>query len=113
MSRKIPNNAHYKLFFDNYYTSLPVMVYLEKKGIHTVGTFRRNRFPNILLADDKQMMKRERVFSEECFTVLENVPVTAVAWKDNKVVHVTSTFVGELEKSTVSRYDKKKNALLL
>lgn len=113
MSRNIPNNAHHKLFFDNYYTSLPVMVYLKKKGIHTVGTFRRNRFPNVLLTDDKQMMKKERGYSEECFTVLENVPITAVAWKDNKVVHVTSTFVGEIEKSTVTRYDRKKKPLLL
>lgn len=113
MSRNIPNNAHHKLFFDNYYTSLPVMVYLEKKGIHTVGTFRCNRFPNVLLTDDKQMIKKERGYSEECFTVLENVPITAVAWKDNKVVHVTSTFVGEIEKSTVTRYDRKKKPLLL
>lgn len=31
MSRKIPPNAHHKLFYDNYYTSLPVMIYLQKK----------------------------------------------------------------------------------
>lgn len=47
MTRMIPENVHYKLFFDNYYTSLQVMIYLEKKGIHTVGTFRHNRFPNV------------------------------------------------------------------
>lgn len=52
------------------------------------------------------MKKKERGYSEECLTVLEGVPITTVAWKDNKIVHVTSTFVGETEKSTVYRYDK-------
>lgn len=112
MSRKIPVNVHHKLFFDYYYTSLPVMVYLEKKGIHTVRTFRRNRFPNVLLTDEKQTMKKERGFSEECFTVIENIPITAVAWKDNKIVNASSTFVGEMEKSTVSRYDKKRKCVV-
>lgn len=53
-------------------------------------------------------MKRDRGYSEECFTVVEDVPISAVAWKDNKIVHVTSTFVGELDKNVVSRFDKKK-----
>lgn len=108
MTRIIPENVHHKLFFDNYYTSLPVMIYLEKKGIHTVGTFRRNRFPNVCLTDDRILMKKDRGYSEECFTVVEDVPISAVAWRDNKIVHVSSTFVGELEKNVVSRFDKKK-----
>jgi len=108
MTRMIPENVHHKLFFDNYYTSLPVMIFLEKKGIHTVGTFRRNRFPNVCLTDDRIMMKRDRGYSEECFTVVEDVPISAVAWKDNKIVHVTSTFVGELDKNVVTRFATKK-----
>jgi len=58
MTRMVPENVHHKLFFDNYYTSLPVMIYLEKKGIHTVGTFRRNRFPNVCLTDDRFLTKK-------------------------------------------------------
>ncbi|XP_060858925.1 piggyBac transposable element-derived protein 3-like isoform X1 [Metopolophium dirhodum] len=113
MTRMVPENVHHKLFFDNYYTSLPVMIYLEKKGIHTVGTFRRNRFPNVCLTDDRLLMKKDRGYSEECFTVVEDVPISAVAWKDNKVVHVSSTFVGELEKNVVSRFDKKKKTTVI
>lgn len=101
LARVIPTNKNHKLYFDNYYTSLPVMVYLQKKGIHTVGTFRRNRFPNLSLMSVKEFIKQPRGTSEKCISVVNNVPITAVQWKDNKIVNVASNFVGELEKSIV------------
>ncbi|XP_022175570.1 piggyBac transposable element-derived protein 3-like [Myzus persicae] len=107
LSRVIPRNEHHKLYFDNYYTSIPVMVYLEKLSIHTVGTFRRNRFPDIALMPEKEMMKKPRGTYDECLTVVDGVPITTVSWKDNKIVNVTSTFIGALEPTTVRRYDKK------
>jgi len=33
LSRIIPNNQNFKLFFDNYYTTLPLLIYLKKKYI--------------------------------------------------------------------------------
>ncbi|CAI6373876.1 unnamed protein product [Macrosiphum euphorbiae] len=107
LSRVIPRNEHHKLYFDNYYTSIPVMVYLEKLGIHTVGTFRRNRFPDIALMPEKEMLKKPRGTYDECLTVVDGVPITTVSWKDNKIVNVTSTFIGALEPTKVRRYDKK------
>lgn len=107
LARVIPTNKNHKLHFDNYYTSLPVMVYLQKRGIQTVGTFHRNRFLNLQLIPEKELMKKPRGTSEECITVINNVPITAVQWKDNKIVNVASTFVEELEKSVVKRFDKK------
>ncbi|KAL4126484.1 hypothetical protein QTP88_010706 [Uroleucon formosanum] len=107
LSRVIPRNEHHKLYFDNYYTSIPVMVYLEKLGIHTIGTFRRNRFPDIALMPEKDMLKKPRGTYDECLTVVDGVPITTVSWKDNKIVNVTSTFIGALEPTIVRRYDKK------
>lgn len=57
LSRVIPTNKNHKLFFDNYYTSLPVMVYLKKRGTDTVGTFCRNRFPNLKLMSEKGLRR--------------------------------------------------------
>jgi hypothetical protein len=34
LSRNVPRNVNHKLFFDNYYTSLPLLVYLMKLGIY-------------------------------------------------------------------------------
>lgn len=56
----IPYYLNYKLYYDNYYTSIPLMVYLTKMGIHSVGTVRRNRLKNALLPSDKTMLAKER-----------------------------------------------------
>ncbi|GFU09348.1 piggyBac transposable element-derived protein 2 [Nephila pilipes] len=45
LSRRIPRSENHKLYFDNYYTALPLMVHLANTGIHTLGTVRRNRIP--------------------------------------------------------------------
>lgn len=37
LSRVIPINKNYKLFFDNYYTTLPLLVYLKKKKYFFFG----------------------------------------------------------------------------
>lgn len=34
MTGMIPENVHHKLFFDNYYTSLPVMIHLKKRHLY-------------------------------------------------------------------------------
>lgn len=53
LARNIPNDQHFKLYFDNYYTTLPLLVTLEKKNIHCLGTFRRNRFQDVKLTNEK------------------------------------------------------------
>ena len=46
LSRTIPRNQNYKLYFDNYYTSIGIMPYLAKQGILPPGTIRQNKIPN-------------------------------------------------------------------
>ena len=55
--RVVPTNQNYRVFFDNYNTTLPLVVELSKHGIHSLGTVRRNRLQNCKLPDDKEMMK--------------------------------------------------------
>lgn len=44
---------------------------------------------------------------EEFITVYENVPITAVGWRDNKVVKIASTYIGEISTDKVKRHDRK------
>ena len=37
LSRVLPKNIYHKLYCDNYYTSLPVLVYLHKQGSTALG----------------------------------------------------------------------------
>lgn len=56
-------------------------------------------------------MKKDYGYYKECFTVVEDVPILAVAWK-NKIVHVSSTFVDELDKNVVTRFNEKRPLFL-
>lgn len=54
LTRNVPVDCGHKVFFDNYYTSVDVVSYLAKKGIHSLGTVRRNRIPSCKLPSDKE-----------------------------------------------------------
>lgn len=71
-----------------------------------MGTFRINRFSGVPL-NDKLLLKKPRGTTEEFITVYENVPITAVGWRDNKVVKIASTYVGEIPTNKVKRHDRK------
>jgi len=58
-SRSIPCRVNHKLFFDNYFTSPDLQVYLAKKEILCVGTAQTNRIPQCPLKSEDQMKKRK------------------------------------------------------
>ncbi|KAJ8938649.1 hypothetical protein NQ314_011388 [Rhamnusium bicolor] len=43
LARLIPQNMNHRLYFDNYYTSIPLLVYLSKQGIYSLGTVRKKQ----------------------------------------------------------------------
>jgi len=47
LSRAVLNNVGHKLFFDNYFCSPELQVSLADRGIHSLGTVRCNRWPNL------------------------------------------------------------------
>ncbi|GBN35184.1 PiggyBac transposable element-derived protein 3 [Araneus ventricosus] len=108
LSREIPRNQNYKLYFDRYYSSLNLSVYLFQQGIQCVGTIQRNRIPNCKFRNDQELKKEPRGFSEEFFTNFESVGISTVLYKDNSNVAFLSTFVGEMPNSEVRRFDRKK-----
>lgn len=107
LSRKIPKNVQHKLYFDNYYTSVPLMVYLYQQGILSLGTVRRNRIPNCKLKSEAEVKKLPRGTSEEVVARIDGVDVSSVIWKDNRCVHFLSTFTGKEPELTVRRYERK------
>jgi len=107
LTRDVPQHKNYKIYCDNYYSSIPLMEYLYQKGIFALGTVRRNRLPNCQLPNDKQIKKLPRGASIEQVTSYETAPISVVLWKDNKIVTLLSTYCGELPKVTKKRFDKK------
>lgn len=108
LSSSIPQNLNYKLFFDNWYTSLPLMAELYKKGILALGTVNRKRLPNNNLPTAAQMSKQGRGFSAEKMVEVDDVEISVVTWLDNKIVNLTSTYVGKTPEGEVQRFNRKK-----
>lgn len=108
--RVVPRQRNHIVYFDNYYTSIPLMHFLAKQGIHSLGTIQRNRLgKSCKLPSKQEVMKKSvpRGQYEEYVTSLDGVDITAVSWKDNKQVVLTSTYVGAEPAEKADRYDKK------
>lgn len=117
----MPRYKNYIIYCDNYYTTLPLVTYLQTQGILTVGTIRRNRIKNCKLPEEKTMMKCERGTSQEFVASIHGMDVTSISWKDNRVVNLVSTYVGIKPPSSsnsdsqtglsVRRFDRKEKSV--
>lgn len=94
MAQTIPRQKNYKLFFDNWFTSLPLMIYLHKEGILPLGTARLNRLQGLTMPTKKEFQKEGRGAIFEKTTKIEDVKISAVSWFDNQIVTLVSTYVG-------------------
>ncbi|CAG4954515.1 unnamed protein product [Colias eurytheme] len=109
LSRAIPRTMNHIVYFDNFYTSLPLMYYLAKQGIWCLGTVQRNRLgKSCKLPTKQQVMAKsvERGSYEEYVTSYNGIEMSSVSWKDNRQVTLLSTYVGAEPVSTIERYDK-------
>lgn len=121
LSQTVPDFVHHIIYFDNFYTSLPLLVYLRARGIYSLGTMRVNRIPNCKLPLDKDLKNVERGYSTEYVGSAYGVDISTVLWKDNKSVRLGSTYVGikpfdraipSTRSGKASRYDRKKRSIL-
>ncbi|GBP23682.1 PiggyBac transposable element-derived protein 3 [Eumeta japonica] len=91
------------IFFDRYFTTVPLLEELSKLGYHGTGTIMTNRIPdrqNLCFKDDKRMARgdiEQRVSKD----------IVLVKWKDTKAVLTASNCTGGTEIELVQRYDKK------
>lgn len=106
LSRIIPKNENYTLYFDNYYSTLNLLAFLAHEGIYCLDTVRRNRITNCKLPNEQDMKKEDRGTSYEFVGTLDNIDISSIVWKDNKLVTLISTFVGQLPESSAKRYYK-------
>lgn len=95
------------IYFDRYFTSLPLMQELSKKGIHGTGTLMLNRFNT--KKNNKYDFKKDTAMKrgeyEEIVSADEKICV--LKWKDNKGVLMTSTAFGANPVCSVQRWEKK------
>lgn len=95
------------IFFDRYFTTIPLMEKLITEQIDGTGTLTTNRFKGYTFTKDSQMRRGD---FEETVNAERNVCV--VKWKDNKSVLMTSTCLGAQPVENVQRWDKSSKSYI-
>lgn len=94
LSQKVTDFSNHIIYFDNFYTTLPLLIYLRSRGIFSLGTIRTNRIPQIKLSSDMELKQKNRGYNEEYVGVSYGCDISCVLWNDTKPVRLVSTYVG-------------------
>lgn len=62
LPQTIPNFVNHIVYFNNFYTTLPLFIYLRSRGIYALGTIRSGRIPNCSMIKIKSFLKQVRDF---------------------------------------------------
>ena len=106
LCRDLPTNAGFKVCFDNWFSTLDLMHYLQDRGILAIGTIRANRLQKCPLASNKDLEKEGRGSSD--YRVDLNSDIVIVKWVDNSTVTVVSNYVGIQPESVIQRWCREK-----
>ena len=101
----LPNGHDFKIFADNFFTSIPLIEQLKEEGKFFVGTIRLPRMKNCPLLCEKDLKKNGR--GTIGYRVGQNRNIIAVRWLDNRAVTLVSSFVCIDPINEVRRYDRK------
>jgi hypothetical protein len=96
-SANIPSHAGYKLYFDNYFSTLNLFQHLAEEGYCAAATIQENRIKKCPLQSAKQMAKQSRGSYD--FQTSNDEDVLVVRWKDNRVCTTITTYSTAEEKS--------------
>ena len=103
----LPKNQNYKLYFDNFFTSSRLLKKLKNYGMHALGTIRLNRMKGAQkLLESKKALKSKGRGSYD-WRVDCSTSTMVIRWKDNNVVHLASTFIGNQEEEPLKRWCAK------
>ncbi|XP_032588852.1 piggyBac transposable element-derived protein 2-like isoform X1 [Drosophila mojavensis] len=108
MVREVPRHQNFRIYFDNFFNSLPILKYLADEGILALGTIRRKRIPNNKTIDNINLKKHPSGTSVEYVADFDGVDISVTSWLDNKVVSLASNYAGILLEDKARRFNKAK-----
>ena len=96
------------LFFDNFFTGIPLLEELKKRGYAGTGTIRQNKTESCPLPSTKEMKKKDR--GEYAFKSDSNISVCS--WNDNSVVSIASNAIPVEPTRTCLRWSSNKKEVI-
>ena len=106
----IPRNENFEVFFDNYFTSIALLLELKALGMYSLGVVKSNRMAGVVLKPKTAMQKEGRGSMDS--RVTKSREVVVVRWHDNNSVNVASTFVGIGKIDAVKRWSAKEKTFI-
>ena len=99
------HDKNYKVYFDNWFTSIDLVNELKLRGIYSVGTIRQNRLFGCHLKTEKTLKKEKR--SSYSYVLEANSNIQVVRWYDNRAVTLISSYLPVPPEDEARRYDRK------
>ncbi|XP_019744453.1 piggyBac transposable element-derived protein 2-like [Hippocampus comes] len=106
----LPSDHNYKVFADNLFSSVPLVLNLLQRKIYFVGTLRGNRLAGCQLEDDKSLAKRGRGSVDARVEKKERLVI--VKWYDNKSVTLISSYCAVEPQDNARRWSKADKTFL-
>ena len=104
----VQRGVWHKLYFDNWFTGVPLVTHLHKNyGIACLGTVRANRLPGCELPPDATMKKNGRGSMISKTTTVDGTELRTIRWYDNKAVTLLTTYAAVSPTVKLRRWDKK------
>ena len=98
----------YHFFFDNLFTTTPLLTELRKNGYDAIDTLRSNRLEkNCQIKSVICMDKSDRGSYDAVTSKREDIEINITRWKDNAVVTMASTCLREDPIGKVRRWSKQ------
>ncbi|KAH8008989.1 hypothetical protein HPB51_008560 [Rhipicephalus microplus] len=91
-------------FFDNYFTSLPLLRGMLGKKIFAAGTIRLDRCEKCPLKTEKELKKSGRGSSDCVVSADGNIAITR--WMDSRTVTLASNFIAIKDEDSVRHWNK-------
>ncbi|XP_033911326.3 piggyBac transposable element-derived protein 2-like [Acipenser ruthenus] len=107
LAQPIPKQENYKLFFDNWFTSVPLVLTLAQQGIHCTG----NRLPGVNLMCDAELKRAGCGSFEQKMAMVGETTLHVVKWYDNRSVTHLSDYTGAHPVTEVDRWDRKRKMI--
>ncbi|KAJ8386987.1 hypothetical protein AAFF_G00161640 [Aldrovandia affinis] len=112
LAQPIPKQENYKLFFDNWFTSVPLVLTLAQHGIQCTGTVRGNRLPGVNLMCDAELKRAGCGSFEEKIAMVGETTLHIVKWYDNRSVTLLSDYTGAYPVTEFDRWDRKQKVII-
>ena len=105
----LPKHQNYKVFFDNWFASIPLCLALKDIGYLSTATLRADLTKDCPLLAQKDLKREGR--GSHCFRTDANTGISITKWFDNKCVQMISNCCNPDAVGKVSRWDRKKKGV--